>query len=193
MMLSALCASALACGSNAAPVPRNQRPKAAATPTPEALPEGVEAVDTDRLRAAATQSGSRGLLVNVWASWCGSCRDEVPMLLKLQEALARDGLRLVFVSADEPPDFPKVVELARSWNIPLPAMAVRPGSLGSFKKGLSPNWQGGLPATVLLDAQGAVRHLWEGPILEEEVTPIVQSFLAGKPVDGVTRTAAPAR
>jgi hypothetical protein len=113
------------------------------------------------------------------------------MLLKLREGLARDGLQLSFVSADEPQDFPKVAELARTWDIPAPAWAVKPGTLDAFKRGLSPDWRGGLPATFLLDQEGTLRHLWEGPILEEEITPVVQGFLAGKAVDGVTRTAAP--
>lgn len=112
------------------------------------------------------------------------------MLLALREKLATKNVRMVFVSADEPQDFAKVIELAGSWNIGSPARVVTPGTLGNFKRALSPDWKGGIPATFLIDAQGKLRHLWEGPILEEEIAPLVERYLNGENVDGVTRTAA---
>lgn len=115
------------------------------------------------------------------------------MLLALRDKLAARDVRLLFVSADEPQDFAKVSELARSWGLAAPTLAVTPGTLGNFKRALSPDWRGGIPATFLIDAHGKLRHLWEGPILEEEIAPVVERFLAGEQVDGVTRTAAEPR
>lgn len=115
------------------------------------------------------------------------------MLLELRDKLAARDVRLVFVSADEAQDFAKVSELAKGWNIGSPALALAPGALGNFKRALSPDWRGGIPATFLIDAQGKLRHLWEGPILEEEIAPVVERYLAGEQVDGVTRTAAEPR
>jgi thiol-disulfide isomerase/thioredoxin len=147
-------------------------------------------VDSAKLLGLAAAPSSRGLVINVWASWCGSCRQEVPMLIALRDKLAGRGVDLVFVAADEPQSFAKVVELASSWSLRLPAFAVAPGTLGNFKRALSPDWRGGIPATFLIDQQGKLRHFWEGPILEEEIAPIVERYLAGEAVDGVTRTAA---
>lgn len=176
--------SAAGCGSDARPVSKDNRPRAPVV----AVPEGIEATDASKLLRSAADS--RGLVVNVWASWCGSCRQEVPMLLALRDKLAARSVRMLFVSADEPQDFAKVIELAGSWNIGSPARVVTPGTLGNFKRALSPDWKGGIPATFLIDAQGKLRHLWEGPILEEEIAPVVERYLNGENVDGVTRTAA---
>jgi len=180
--------SAAGCGSDARPIPRENRPSAKASAV--SLPEGIETVDAAKLLGLAAAPSSRGLVINVWASWCGSCRQEVPMLLVLRDKLAGRGVDLLFVSADEPQDFAKVVDLARSWSVRLPALAVAPGTLGNFKRALSPDWRGGIPATFLIDQKGKLRHFWEGPILEEEIAPVVERFLAGEVVDGVTRTAA---
>jgi thiol-disulfide isomerase/thioredoxin len=169
-------------------VPRENRPSARASAL--ALPDGLQTVDAAKLLGLAAAPSSRGLVINVWASWCGSCRQEVPMLLALRDKLGGRGVELVFVSADEPQDFAKVVALAREWDVALPAFALAPGTLGNFKRALSPDWRGGIPATFLIDPQGKLRHLWEGPILEEEIAPIVERFLQGEAVDGVTRTAA---
>jgi thiol-disulfide isomerase/thioredoxin len=182
--------SAAGCGSDARPIPRENRPHAPASAAAVALPDGIELVDAAKLLSLAAAPQSRGLVVNVWASWCGSCRQEVPMLLALRDKLGQDGVALVFVSADEPQSLEKVTELANGWSLGKPALVVAPGTLGNFKRALSPDWHGGIPATFLIDAQGKLRHLWEGPILEEEIAPVVQRYLAGEAVDGVTRTAA---
>ena len=182
-------AALVACESDAAPVPAEQRPQLRVSKKPE-LPAGVDPVSATDLLQLAKRPGSRGLVVNVWASWCGSCRDEVPMLLGLRDSLADTGLSLQLVAADEPASLPKALELLQGWEVPLPAAAIAPGTLNDFKHAMSPDWHGGIPATFLLDAEGKLRHFWEGPILEEEIAPIVQRFLAGEIVDGVTRTAA---
>lgn len=175
------------CGGGDGVVPRSQRPQPVA-----ALPQGLQAVTAGEVlaRARANKSGVRGLVVNVWASWCGSCREEVPLLLKVRDAVAGRGLPFAFVSADQPQDFAKAVEQLRGWGVALPGWVVAPGSMGDFKRSMSPSWRGGIPATFLFDAKGQLRHAWEGPILEEEIAPKLEAYLAGQNVDGLTRTAA---
>jgi thiol-disulfide isomerase/thioredoxin len=163
----------------------------AAAPAPSAptAEAGWTRVDAPSLIARASQPGRRGLLLNVWASWCGSCREEIPMLLQLQAAFQTAGIDFAFVSADEPASLPAAAALLREWKVPGPSLAVQ-GSLGPFKRGLNPRWHGGIPVTFLFDSAGKLRHFWEGPMLEEEIAPILQGFLSGDAIDGETRTAA---
>ncbi|HKU38276.1 MAG TPA: TlpA disulfide reductase family protein, partial [Polyangiales bacterium] len=130
--------------------------------------------------------GKRGTVVNVWASWCGSCREEIPLLLQMQKTMAAEGIDFLFVTADETRDFAKAVELMRSWSGPLPVLAVA-GAMTPFKLAMHPSWKGAIPATFLFDAEQKRRHFWEGPVLEHEITPILQGYLAGEPIDGETR------
>jgi thiol-disulfide isomerase/thioredoxin len=165
------------------------KPSEAAEPPASAI-DGVQSVDAATLLERVHSQNARGLLVNVWASWCGSCREEIPMLLKLREGFVAEGIEVVFVSADEPKDLARAVELMRSWAAPLPALAVA-GSMGAFKRAMNPRWRGAIPATFLFDTTPKLRHFWEGPVYEHEVAPILQGFLAGHAIDGDTRTAAP--
>jgi thiol-disulfide isomerase/thioredoxin len=204
MALACALATALSAACDGDPGPmRTRRERAAATPAPAAngvplqpfapataLPEGLLTTDAASLLQHAKRPGSRGLLVNVWATWCGSCREEIPMLLQLQRAFAAENVELSFVSADQPDDFARAVTLLHDLGGALPVLAVQPGTMGTFKRALSPRWRGGIPATFLFDPTGKLRHLWEGPILEHEITPIVQSYLAGEPITEETRTAA---
>jgi cytochrome c biogenesis protein CcmG/thiol:disulfide interchange protein DsbE len=43
------------------------------------------------------------VLLNLWATWCGPCRREMPSMERLHQRLAGEGLRIVAVSLDAPP------------------------------------------------------------------------------------------
>lgn len=157
------------------------------TRAPAAAPDAdFKEIDAPALFELMRSRGKRGTVVNVWASWCGSCREEIPVLRELEQAMASEGLDFLFISADERKDYPKAVELMRSWSGPLPVLAVA-GSMTPFKRAMHPSWKGAIPATFLFDGAQKLRHFWEGPVLEHEITPILQGFLAGESIDGVTR------
>lgn len=156
-------------------------------------PSGLLGVTPTTLRQYAGQFGGRGLLVNFWASFCGSCKRELPMLKTLRDDFADAGIGLLLISADAPEDRDKAVALLREAGLPA-AGHYTLAPVGAFKAELEPRWRGALPATMLLDTTGRVRHFWNGPVLADEVRPVLQGFLAGEDIDGMTDLAAePAR
>ena len=40
------------------------------------------------------------VVLNIWATWCGPCREEMPSMQKLHTALGPKGLKIVAVSID---------------------------------------------------------------------------------------------
>jgi thiol-disulfide isomerase/thioredoxin len=50
------------------------------------------------------------VLVNFWATWCAPCQAEFPGLVKLQRKFAKQGLVVIFVSADDRVDVPSKVQ-----------------------------------------------------------------------------------
>src|SRR5436309_4814249 len=49
---------------------------------------------------AVREPGAKVVLVNMWATWCGPCREEFPDIVKLAKKYRDQGLRVVFVSWD---------------------------------------------------------------------------------------------
>ena len=162
---------------------RDDEGGAARTRTDKAAEESLTAVTAEQLKGRLRALHAKAILVNAWATWCGSCEHELPMLQKLAEKLGPQEVRVVLVSVDEPDQRDEVRKFLVEKNIQLPNyLAARP--LGPFKAGMNPRWPGMLPATFLFDGTGKLRYFWGGEAFEREIMPIVEGLLAGRPIDG---------
>jgi len=167
-------------------VPDKPSPEAAPrAPAPAGALPGITEVSGLELYARIRAAKAKGTLVNVWASWCGPCKEEFPMLVALRKKLAPRGVNLWFVSVDEAETHAAAQTFAAEYGVTGELLvATRP--LGEFKQAMNPDWPGMLPATFLFDSAGKLRHFWGGPVYENEVMPTIEDFLAGKKVDGQT-------
>jgi len=155
------------------------RPAPAPAPTDDAL----ATVSAEQLIAKVRGLGAKAVMVNAWATWCGSCEHELPMLQKIADDFAAKGVSLLLVSVDEPNDRAQAKEFLAAHAIHLPSyLAARP--LGPFKAGMNPRWPGMLPASFLFDGAGKLRYFWPGEAFENEVVPVIEGLLAGKAIDG---------
>ena len=118
-------------------------------------------IDAAGLRARVSDGRAKVTLVNVWATWCGPCREEFPAMLAVARRHRAEGLRLLLVSADYTDQLP----LARAF---LEANGARDTSYikdqpdMTFINGVHREWSGALPATMLFDAHGRLLEFWEG-------------------------------
>ena len=163
------------------------RDETASRPRTESPPEdALAAVTAAQLRSRIRALHAKAVLVNAWATWCDSCEHELPMLQRLSESLAPQGLRVLLVSVDEPEELGQVRTFLADKGIRLTNyLAARP--LGDFKAGINPRWPGMLPASFLFDESGKLRYFWGGEAFESEMMPIVEGLLAGRPIDGESR------
>jgi thiol-disulfide isomerase/thioredoxin len=137
-----------------------------------------------KVKHAATTEGTKGVLINAWASWCGPCKTEMPMLRKIAAEYAKRGIQVWFVSVDKPDQAEEVRAVLRERGVPAPHYVVK-GRLGYFKEALSPIWKGSLPSTFLFDTEGRVRYYWGAHVYENELVPLLEDFLANKRIDGM--------
>jgi thiol-disulfide isomerase/thioredoxin len=170
--------------SEAEPAPEAQA-TASAWPIPSARArrQTLEVVSAEQLLEKVRAAGGKGTLVSAWASWCGPCKRELPLHQKLAARFAPSGVRVLLVSVDELENREKAELFLVDHGISLPSyLASRP--LGPFKLGLNPRWPGMLPASFLYDATGTLRYYWGGEAFEQEVVPVLEALVAGKPMDG---------
>lgn len=102
------------------------------------------------------------VLVNVWATWCAPCRDEMPELVRLAARGADRGVAVVGVSIDRRPDLLKVRAAIQQFAIPYPVVFDPDGEITA-------GWElRGYPTSLLLDREGRVRWRREGIIRPDD-------------------------
>jgi thiol-disulfide isomerase/thioredoxin len=173
------CVLALLWACEQPPPPAPAQPAPASAAALGASGEQPVPLDADALFERIRRSGKRATLVNVWASWCGNCKKEMPMLLRVAADVAPHGIGLMLVSADEPKDAPAAAAFLREHAGGRPGFIVD-GRLGPFKRALHATWKGSIPSTFLFDSRGERLHTWLGPVYEHELQPVLQKFLAGE-------------
>jgi cytochrome c biogenesis protein CcmG, thiol:disulfide interchange protein DsbE len=96
-------------------------------------------------------------VVNLWASWCGPCREELPLVQDLADAA---GDRLAVVGVISRDGAPQAASFATDAGATFPSAYDGEGELMA-ELGL-----GGLPYTYLLDADGGIAHVQVGPVAD---------------------------
>lgn len=89
-----------------APVPSNPAAPAPAPATASAaLPATVRDAQLKAVNGRPIKLGDyngKVLVVNLWATWCGPCRSEIPELVKLYREFRPQGLEIVGLSTENP-------------------------------------------------------------------------------------------
>jgi thiol-disulfide isomerase/thioredoxin len=114
-------------------------------------------------------------VVNFWATWCGPCGEELPLLDTLSREYAGKKVRFIAASVNEAKDRGKVDEFLSHRNLGLEVwvgadtdMMDRAG-LGNV-----------LPATLILDEQGEIIARVVGEAREADVKAPVEWLLSGR-------------
>lgn len=95
------------------------------------------------------------VFVNFWATWCPPCREEMPAMQKLFEAMPKDRFKMLAVLSNDDPAV--AVNFAAKGGFTFPIL-VDPSSEAGQAYGLT-----GVPETYIVDKQGILRQKYLGP------------------------------
>jgi thiol-disulfide isomerase/thioredoxin len=104
----------------------------------------------------------RPAVVNFWATWCPPCREELPLLVKVN---SRYGKKVGFLGLAVEDNVEFVGEYARAYGLRYPVAAGRESAI-ALMQALG-NEQAGMPFTVVMDAQGQVVYAKRGVVTEK--------------------------
>jgi len=108
-------------------------------------------------------------LVNFWATWCAPCVEEMPMLSRLQQEYAGQGVKIVGIALD---DAERASQFASDMAINYPILVGQADVVVTGRR--YGNNTGMLPFSVLIDTQGIIRWTHLGPLTREELEHQIQ-------------------
>ena len=117
-----------------------------------------------RTRSLPDAYAPRPLLINVWASWCGPCIEEMPELDRFARSQAEQGVQVIGLALDTPDNVRAFLE-----KVPVnyPILMDDPGPAdASVWLG---NRKGVLPYSVLVGADGRILKQKVGPFTSGEI------------------------
>lgn len=120
------------------------------------------AVDLAQLRG-------RPVLINLWASWCGPCRKEMPLLTAAHEKL---GGQVQFVGVDTADTPAPAANFLDEFDVTYPQLA-DPNSVLLGRLRIP-----GIPVTLVLGPDGGVLERHIGPFEDDDLIQLLESVIA---------------
>jgi len=111
------------------------------------------------------------VMINFWATWCGPCRQEMPLLDELYSRYQRVGFSLLGVNIDD--DSRRAMQMIDELGVNFPV-------LFDARKDVSKLYEvEAMPVTVIVDREGTVRYIHHGykPGYEDKYLDQIRSLL----------------
>ena len=136
-------------------------------------PVSLTKIDIDELKAIAANDTEKLRVVNVWATWCGPCVDELPEFVTINRMYRGRKFEMITISADKPDDQDAALELLSKMNVSCRNVLFHSENQNDLLETLDPEWEGGFPFTAVIAPGGKVVFRKQGQIDPEELKQVI--------------------
>ncbi len=127
-------------------------------PVPEAIANAdIKMIDGTSYKIA-DQKG-KVILINMWATWCGPCREEMPSLVEMHEKYKDQGFEVIGLDSDESESIEMIKDFAKEQKLNYPLGYADSALFRQFVKisGLQ-----GIPQSILINREGKMTGVFTG-------------------------------
>jgi peroxiredoxin len=143
-------------------------------------PVSVAMVSKADLTKLRTNPSRQMMLVDFWATWCGSCVAEFADLQNTLRMYANRDFLLVTVSANMPDEKAGVLRFLQKQHATSKNLLFDSDDTASHQMAFDPKWDSAVPYTVLLSGDGKVLYKKLGPV---DLLELRRTILANLPSD----------
>jgi thiol-disulfide isomerase/thioredoxin len=115
------------------------------------------------------------LVINFWATWCPSCREEMPDLVALQTQHAAQGVQVIGVALEDKAPVEEYLDFVK---INYPTLIA--GDQGMALAGQLGNRAEAIPFTVVVDRHGMIANRHLGKFTKSELETVIESMVDRK-------------
>ena len=134
-----------------------------------------KAIALDGTPVSISDYQGKVILVNLWATWCEPCREEMPALGELHRMFPHSDFEIIGVSIDDPGFEQVIVQTMAEDNLAYPVW-LDPENRFQFAFRTI-----GVPESFLIDADGQIIHQWKGafdPVSDDTIN-LVEATIQG--------------
>jgi thiol-disulfide isomerase/thioredoxin len=127
-------------------------------------PAELNLVDREGRKVHLKDYRSKIVVLNFWATWCGPCKDEMPMLIEVEKAWTQKGVVFIGASLDDKKTLNAIPEFIRKYGIDFPVWTGAAGDdLDRLRMGEA------VPDTAFLDEGGTIVFRVLGEVKKTEL------------------------
>ena len=146
----------------------------------EQQPVSVDLVSKAELTKLRTNPSHQMMLVDFWATWCGSCVVEFADLEDTLRMYSGRDFSLVTVSANLPDEKASVLRFLQKHHATSKNLLFSSDDTASLQTAFDPKWDSAVPYTILLSGDGKVLYKKLGPV---DMLELRRTILANLPSD----------
>jgi len=151
-----------------------------------AYPQLVRKMKAEELNAYIAKS-EKPLVVSFWATWCGSCIEEIPYFITTIKAKYKDDVELVLVSLDIKSYYPKKIrDFVVKRNFTVPVIWMNETNADVFCPAIDPQWSGAIPSTLMVNNKKQYRKFYEVRMTPLQFDTNLKAMLEGKLLSAAT-------
>lgn len=126
--------------------------------------QDIKLVKIEDLKKIYSNVDDTTYVINFFASWCGPCIVEIPILNKFYAEHKNTTTQLIFVSLDNPSYLKKMPKLVSKLKIEAPVYLLNANSDFSWLPQIDKRWQGSIPATMVVNQKKNIKAFFETPL-----------------------------
>jgi len=129
-----------------------------------AFSQEIKVVKIEDLKKIYNNPNDTTYVVNFFASWCGPCIMEIPVLNKFYDDNKNTTTQLIYVSLDNAQYLKKLPKLVSKMKMQAPVYLLNESSDFSWLPYIDKRWQGSIPATMIVNSKRNVKAFFETPM-----------------------------